>query len=89
MLPDFDNIRRPLDAPLPLFKVLPPLADDNNKIELEGSKNNNPPRHVVPLVDNQVDDSAALVTLPPTVKSVDGKDEDDVTSSARGLLATG
>ena len=56
---------------------------------LPTDKNNNLPGHAVPLMVNQVDNSAVLPTSLPTDKSVKGDNEDDTSSSACSLLTTG
>ncbi len=56
---------------------------------MEGSENNNPPGHVVLLIDDQVNNSAALPTLPHINESMDDNDNDDVSPTACSSMAAG
>ena len=84
LLPDFDNA---LDGRLmfsfPFSKPHLLLRTTMTRANWRVAKINNPPGHAVPLVNDQVEDSAALPMSLPTNESVEGNDKDDASSTAR------
>ena len=84
------RVGRELNPPLPLFKVLTPLVDnDDDEDKQEESKNNNPPGHAELPVTDLVGVSIARMMLSPLVESDEDEDGDDASSTALGLTADG